>query len=243
MKSLLLTLLFAAATTAHGELRIVDTDAETAQIPPAIVAEAKLTEIGKRPKRLTRVNAGRGMPLGEALKLIAPRGWKGYANEADMSKIVSWAASDSWVDAFLTVLKATGNAATIDWKKQRILLTRGIPMARKDALAMAPAPTHQQVGNVVMANSISNTWNVKSGNLLKETLTDWTAQAGWSLAWMLGENEDFRLEAGDTYKADFKTAVHGLINSLPPTVRIRAELRSDNTPPLLYVIREEGTHQ
>ena len=86
----------------------------------------------------------------------------------------------------------------------------------------------------------SGAWVVKSGDFLKDTLAEWVTKAGWSLVWSLGEREDFRVNTGDVYESDFKTAVHSLFDSLPPTVRIRAELRPDNDPPLLYVTRDEG---
>lgn len=83
-------------------------------------------------------------------------------------------------------------------------------------------------------------WIVRSGSLLRETLSEWCKQEGWAIVWNLSDKEDFRLEAGHVYPNDFKSAVAELINSLPAKVRIRVELRPDNSPPLLYVTKDEG---
>ena len=81
---------------------------------------------------------------------------------------------------------------------------------------------------------------VKPGSFLRETLQEWSARAGWSFYWGLGDDVDFRLEVGANYPSDFKAAVYKLFSSLPESIRIRAELRVDNSPPLLYVTRDEG---
>ena len=84
-------------------------------------------------------------------------------------------------------------------------------------------------------------WTVVSGSYLRDTLQEWSEKAGWSFVWGLSGAEDFRLEAGNVYIGDFKDGVRDLINALPARVRIHAELRPDNTPPLLHITRgEEG---
>lgn len=84
-------------------------------------------------------------------------------------------------------------------------------------------------------------WSIKSGTMLRDALLEWSVKAGWSFVWGLPEQDDFRLNSGNSYGEDFRAAVTELINSLPATVRIRVELRTDNVPPLLYVTNEEGT--
>lgn len=84
------------------------------------------------------------------------------------------------------------------------------------------------------------TWTATSGSLLSDTLSAWSKQAGWAFVWGMSEKEDFRMDAGNTYAGDFKTVVTSLINSIPPHIRIRAELVTDNIPPLLYINKEEG---
>lgn len=106
-------------------------------------------------------------------------------------------------------------------------------MVSSPALPLQP-PTPLQPPEIV--------WSVVSGSYLRDTLQEWATKAGWSLVWGLSEKEDFRLETGSSYSGDFKNGVRDLINALPARVRIHAELRPDNTPPLLHVTRnEEGS--
>jgi hypothetical protein len=86
----------------------------------------------------------------------------------------------------------------------------------------------------------SQSFDVKPGSFLRETLHEWATRAGWSFFWGLGDDVDFRLEVGNSYPGDFKSAIYGFFGSLPANLRIRAELRLENSPPLLYVTRDEG---
>lgn len=81
-------------------------------------------------------------------------------------------------------------------------------------------------------------WRVKDGAYLSDTLRDWAKVSGWAVVWRMSEQEDFRMDAGNLYQGEFKKAVADLFNSLPPSVRLHAELRPDNVPPLLYVTRD-----
>lgn len=84
------------------------------------------------------------------------------------------------------------------------------------------------------------TWQVRSGDLLSQTLKDWSAKAGWALVWDFPEKDDFRLGASNVFHADFKSAIYSLINSLPASVRIQVNLHQENSPPLIHVMSEEG---
>jgi len=99
------------------------------------------------------------------------------------------------------------------------------------AAAASPSPAVRPPDGPVL--------EVKPGSFLKEVLLEWSARAGWYLYWGLGDDVDFRLEAGATFPSDFKAAIHKLFGSLPESIRIRAELRADNSPPLLYVTRND----
>ena len=83
-------------------------------------------------------------------------------------------------------------------------------------------------------------WAIKRSSSLHQTLGHWSDRAGWTLVWGLGENEDMRVEACNNFQGNFQTAVTDLFNSFPASVRINAELRPDNTPPLIFINREDG---
>lgn len=84
------------------------------------------------------------------------------------------------------------------------------------------------------------TWQVRAGDLLSQTLRGWATKAGWVLVWDFPEKEDFRLGVSNAFHADFKSAVYRLVDSLPPGVRIQVNLHQENSPPLIHVMREEG---
>lgn len=87
------------------------------------------------------------------------------------------------------------------------------------------------------------TWNVKSGDYLRETLSDWVARAGWNLVWAAGDKDDFQFLGSNTFHSSFKDAVTDLFASFPSNIHLRNEMRIDNDPPMLYVTRDEGTQK
>lgn len=224
MKSAVLIAMTILCASAHAEFRVVETDRDTVAVE---AAPKTVVERGKRPDKLAPVAAhGSRVPLKDALKAVAPLGWNGYARETDMTVPVSWAAASNWIEVLGKIMEATGNTATVDWDVKRVLV------AKAPAKPVAATPLTKSGPRVE--------WVVKAQSHLRETLREWATEAGWDVWWALPEQDDFRAEAGDTYKGDFKSAVRGLFDSLPAQIRIRAELRPDNVPPLLFVTRDEG---
>ncbi len=103
-----------------------------------------------------------------------------------------------------------------------------------------PLLTLQAESGVPTLDPAVGEWAVTAGASLRETLGAWGAKANWSLVWLTGEQSDYQLMAAHVFHTDFKSAVRGLFDSLPGTVRLRAELRPDNSPPLVFVTRDEG---
>lgn len=113
--------------------------------------------------------------------------------------------------------------------------------AATTAVAPLIAPPAPVVALVAVATPPAAVWSVKSGDLLSDTLREWSKKAGWAYFWDVPEKSDFRLGASNQYLGEFKVGVTDLFKSLPTSVRVRVELRADNTPPLLYVTQEEGS--
>ena len=103
-------------------------------------------------------------------------------------------------------------------------------------LGTKPIYLTQQAGSSAASGAKEGGWEARAGVNLRETLGKWTADAGWALVW--DYEGDLEMRAGSTFQGDFKAAVAGLFNALPQSIRIRAELRPDNAPPLLYVTRD-----
>lgn len=83
-------------------------------------------------------------------------------------------------------------------------------------------------------------WVIASGGSIRAAVTEWSQRAGWQFVWGLEEREDYQFNAGNRFTGDFRTAIYGLFNSLPLDVKVRAELRPDNTPPMVLITRDEG---
>ncbi len=92
----------------------------------------------------------------------------------------------------------------------------------------------------VLKTVVEQDWNIKAGDTIRTSVQEWAQRAGWHLVWQLEDREDFKFLAGNRFSGDFKAAVYGLFNSLPLDVKVRAELRPDNTPPMVLITRDEG---
>lgn len=179
---------------------------------------------------------GRDLKLSEAIKQIVPAGWHAFLKEGMATRVgkfgpVNWKGGRRWIEVLDIFANDQSLAIDVDWTKKHLYVGEKNFVASTVKVAGPPQAPAQVI------------WLAKSGSFLRDTLGEWSLKSGWSLVWGLSDEEDFRLETGNSYPGDFKKAVFDLIESLPLTVRIRVELRPDNTPPLLYVIREEGVRQ
>jgi len=156
--------------------------------------------------------------------------------------------------ALTAVLAATQYPANAGFIDDAAPVAKPAPVAEKSpvvpVVVQVPVTPTSEVASVVVPPLKPEVpppppeivWSVVPGSYLRDTLQEWATKAGWSLVWGLSEKEDFRLETGSSYAGDFKNGVRDLINALPARVRIHAELRPDNTPPLLHVTRnDEGS--
>lgn len=183
------------------------------------------------------------MNLADAAQQIAPAGFHVRfhgVQEADTRK-VSWQGGKGWSQVLREMLSSNPDlSALIDGNSKLVVIATND--APEDDIRLATNGSGTFQGSVADSSTpttsvkpLPPTWEVRSGAYLRATLDEWAMRAGWSFVWGLPEDADFRFGAGNSYVNEFKGAVTDLINSLPPTVRIRVELRTDNMPPLLYV--------
>ncbi|MDK9702355.1 MAG: toxin co-regulated pilus biosynthesis Q family protein [Sulfuritalea sp.] len=178
MKYLFIPLILLTASSANAELKIVDTDAESAAVmASAVKSGGPIDEIGSRPKVLPPAKAGDKVRLGDAIKRIVPPKWAGYSKDADFSKTVSWDEADSWFDALAQVMTASGHVATVDWAKKRLLVSGspagkgGAEQRRQAALAaVATTPAAQQA-------------RIQIGEKLSDAFVRWGQEVGWQVSW------------------------------------------------------------
>lgn len=175
---------------------------------------------------------GKSVALTNAIRSIVPAGWQVFFQEDVMGqeKEASWASGRTWIATLDIIGNDAGLSVEVDWPRQYVYVSE-----KKKPLSSIEA------GNLESDSAAGATWEVKSGANLRATLQEWSTNAGWTLVWGLPDDADFRFDTGNIYVKDFKATIHDLFNSLPHTVRIRAELRPDNIPPLLYITNQEGT--
>lgn len=87
-------------------------------------------------------------------------------------------------------------------------------------------------------------WTVHDGDRVRSTIERWAADAGWSVLWRPSDL-DYIAEAGATFQGDFPTAIRMLFDSIPfeglaPKDRVRVNVNSENKPPLVTVMRDDG---
>lgn len=170
-------LLVYSSTAVFAAVTVVENDADAVALASA--APSIVTEIGSRPKQVGGTNAGALGSVGAALRKIAPANWKGYANGADLNVPVAWKATGVWVDALRDVMAQSGNVATIDWDKKRVLIKKPELAVTKTVAAVAPvtqepAAPPPRIG----ANGI-----IKKGERIDLGLETIANRGGWSFYW------------------------------------------------------------
>lgn len=97
-------------------------------------APADLAFIGQAPASIQVLNdSGRKVPLSDALRRIAPKGWKGYAKKDAGIKgaLVSWDDGQTWLSALDRISDQADLHITINWDEHILSV---------ESLATAPPP-------------------------------------------------------------------------------------------------------
>lgn len=115
------------------------------------------------------------------------------------------------------------------------------------ATAVDPVPAgpviQKCVPEAVASGEPMLTWDAPSNTSLKQTLEGWSRTAGWEVAWAYIDEQtntgtDLTLGGGKKCQGAFKDAVRTLIDSLPESDHVVAEMWSGNSPPLLRVFNK-----
>lgn len=97
------------------------------------------------------------------------------------------------------------------------------------AIANAPpVPPVQPPAPVVQ------TWDVKAGESIRNTIDQWRRVAGWEMVWSF--EGDYTAQASATFQGDFQTALRNLMNALPDSVEIKIDLAANK---LVYVSKKK----
>lgn len=85
-------------------------------------------------------------------------------------------------------------------------------------------------------------WIIKPHSSLRAVIAEFAKSAGWHDEWdfkdeQTQEDKDLILGSGMKIRGDFKTAINGIFKALPEEARICADLRPDNVPPTVFIVR------
>lgn len=204
-RSLLIGALIATAMpVVQAAVTEVATDEQAKQeLAKYMRPDTVISEHGNRPAKLSPVKSGNDVPLKDAIRQLAPVGWKGFASGADLTRQVSWEASASWLAALETVLTKNGYAATIDWTGKRILL---VGTAKKETSTSAVNKDSSTSAAVAQSP-----WTAEPGDRASEILARWASKAGWQASW---EAEDLAVGGSIRLGGDFSAAVVLLVDAL-----------------------------
>lgn len=90
------------------------------------------------------------------------------------------------------------------------------------------------------ASPAVESWELKKNTSIRSVVESWASKVGWQVVWKY--KDDLTSPVDITFKGDFRAAIRQLIDGLPHSIPLRAELRPDNVPPLVYV-HAEGVSQ
>lgn len=143
-----------------------------------------VTYTGTAPAEIEiRRGMGKDVRLAEALRQIAPEGWRGFgrpeiAETFNPSKTVSWVGGKPWTVVLDRLASAEGLAVEIDWNRKHLYIGK-----RQAVVAKAP-----------LVASAPSVWEAKAGSTVRTTMEDWSKRAGWMLVWPMSDL-DYRVIA------------------------------------------------
>lgn len=147
-----------------------------------------------------RRGLGKDVRLADALKQIAPEGWRGFgrpeiADSFNPDKTISWAGGKPWPAVLDQVARNEGLAVEIDWNRRHLYVGKRTPaptqLAQAEPAAAATPIAAPPPAAPVVAQPV---WDAKVGSTVRATLEEWAKRAGWMLVWPMGDL-DYRIVA------------------------------------------------
>lgn len=150
--------------------------------------------IGKPPAEIeVRRGIGHDVRLADALKQIAPPGWRGFgraevAGSFDPNKSVSWNGGKPWTAVLDALARTEGMSIEVDWDRQHIYVGKREVRQAATSTPGSTAPTNP------VAAVAAPAWEAKVGTTVRATMEDWSKRGGWQLIWPMGDL-DYRIIA------------------------------------------------
>ncbi len=187
--------------------------------------------VGSPPAEIeVRQGMGRSVRIADALKQIAPPGWRGFgradvADSFDPNRIVSWKGGRPWTAVLDILANEQDLSIEVDWQRK-----------------------HMYVGKREYKSAISSDgysaaaalWTAKKGATVRGTLEEWAKRAGWTIVWPM-EDLDYRVVAPLTFDGSVADAAGKLARLFESAERPIAV--TIHTPQKLLVFSEKRSAQ
>lgn len=149
-----------------------------------------LTYVGSPPAAIeVRQGMGRDVRLADALRQVAPTGWRGFgradiADTFDPNRRVSWKGGRPWTDVLDILANEQDLAIEVDWGRKHLYVGKREYLGTAVATAAAKPPIAPP----------KPVWIAKAGETVRSTVEEWSRKAGWTVVWPMLDL-DYRIVA------------------------------------------------
>lgn len=167
------------------------------------------------------VGFGRDLPLSLVAAQIVPEGYTvSFGAGVNTEEVLSWQGGAPWDDVLTSTLEPLGLRAVIGNESRKVLIERGssgnfmsMPAVMSTASDVAPrllqAAATRPSSNPAKVQAL---WEAPKGASLRQTLTQWSDQAGVELYW--SSEFDFPLQSTVRLSGTFEDAVQNILTGL-----------------------------
>lgn len=162
-----------------------------------------VTFVGTPPKDIeVRQGMGRDVRLADALRQIAPTGWRGFgradiADTFDPNKRVSWKGGRPWVDVLDILANEQDLAVEVDWQRKHLYVGKR---------EFRPAVGAGGAGAAATPAAGRPPFGAKAGSTLRATFDEWAKREGWTMVWS-AQDLDYRIVAPLSFDGSIVDAV------------------------------------
>lgn len=181
----------------------------------------------------TRRGMGHQVRLADALKQIAPDGWRGFgkpevAETFNPNKTVNWVGGKPWTAVLDQLARTEGLTIEVDWNQKHLYVGKRRDVVAKASTPTAPAP-------VVAAKQM---WEAREGSTFRSTMEEWSKRAGWTMVWPM-QDLDYKFPAPLRFDGTIIDATSELTRLYEKADRPLAVVM--HTTQKLIVFSEKGT--
>lgn len=142
-----------------------------------------------------REGLGRDIRLADALKQIAPPGWRGFVkpelvDRFDRDKRVSWRGGRRWVDVLDILASEHQLAIEVDWQRKHLYVGERVFRSAPSVPVAQKAPE----------------WMAQKGSTLRKTVDEWAKRANWTSVWPM-EDLDYPIVAPLSFQGSIVDAL------------------------------------